>query len=147
MLWDSGYSGTAYVFNNTIYNWDESYVTNGSHACIGISGSNSDLITAVFNDNVCYTDNDRPFFGTGYNADSKADNISGSNNALYYSGGTATIPSQFTDSITTNPLLTLDGSKITVGTGSPVINQSSTNLERDIYGAPRSTTSNAGAIQ
>jgi hypothetical protein len=147
MLWDSGYSGTAYVFNNTIYNWDESYVANGSHACIGISGSNSDLITAVFNDNVCYTDNDRPFFGTGYNADSKADNISGSNNALYYSGGTATIPSQFTDSITTNPLLTLDGSKITVGTGSPVINQSSTNLERDIYGAPRSTTSNAGAIQ
>lgn len=152
-IWDTGYSGIVTIKNNTIWGWDVDLASNSSSVplggCFGFFGS-LDLVTVLFNDNVCLTSQDSRFISWGYQADNKLDNISGSNNVFYYTGTSptnATQPTQFTSTINANPLLNRSVSSVSVGAGSPVINASSTNLTLDLYGVPRAAASNLGAIQ
>ncbi len=142
-----GVDGTITLRNNTIYEWDRENYTDTRQACINVAEDN-EALTLIINDNVCYGLEDKPFVYID-----KAwmeDNVSGSGNAFYTTAGTqvrAVPPAWDASKITTDPLLTLTGSKISVGDGSPLINQSSTTLTSGLYGAIRGNTSNVGAIQ
>ena len=143
----NGVDGLIRFFNNTIYEWDRENYTDTQQSCVSIPETN-EAFTLQFNDNVCYGLTDKPFFTITDVA--MNDNVSGSGNAFYTTAGTqvrAVVPSWDLSAITADPLLTLLGSKITVGGGSPLINQSSTTVARGIYGAVRGATSNVGAIQ
>ena len=148
---DGGIQGDVYIYNNTVHKWDAGNQSSTLRSCITLIGL-GDTANLYINDNICYTDLDRPFlttfsFSQSVNHD---DNISGSKNTWYTSASSpslAVTPTFDTAPITTDPLLTLDGSQISVDASSPVINQSSTTQTHDIYGVVRSTTSNTGAVQ
>ncbi len=143
----NGVDGTITLTNNTVYEWDREDYTDTIQACVNVAETN-EALTLVFKDNVCYGLTDKPFFVIQDSA--MEDNVSGAGNAFYTTAGTqvrAVPPTWDASKITADPLLTLTGSQISVGSGSPLINQSSATLTRDLYGTTRSTTSNVGAIQ
>jgi len=77
------------------------------------------------------------------------DNIFGGNNAWYVTAGSpinAVVPVWDASPITADPMISQTGSKLSIGAGSPIINQSTTTLTRGIYGALRGASSNVGAV-
>lgn len=148
---DNGILGDVYIYNNTIHTWDSQNQSTTLQSCIVLRGS-GDTAQVYVNDNVCYTTLDRPFlttfaFSPSVNHD---DNISGSGNAWFTTASNpvnAITPTFDASPITTDPLLTLTGSQISVGTSSPLLEQSSTTLTHDIYGVIRSSASSTGAVQ
>ena len=58
--------------------------------------------------------------------------------------GPGVVPSWDATAITANPLLTIAVPRVSVGSGSPVINRSSTTLGRDIYGRRRGANQHHG---
>ena len=146
---DAGLTGTMYVTNNTIWNWNYDSPENGAKSCIAMTGQNGDSIQVIWNDNICATEHDQPFLGFGYNASMKADNISGSNNIFYDASGNAAndnIPVNVSGSILTDPQLLLEGNALNFNLGSSIINASTSTLPRDLYGNTRGSFSNIGAI-
>lgn len=144
--------GNIHIFNNIMHTWDAQSMPGVSNECIMLSGYGEGATELIyFNDNICYTPYDKPFFGTGYRSEEMAANISGTHNVFFYSGvnppAQAIEPDWDSASITLDPMLTVSGSRISVDARSPVVNQSQTDLPRDIYGNLRGATSNIGAVQ
>lgn len=146
-----GLTGTMYVRNNIIHGAGWENATSTSVSCLLFTGS-ADNVSVVFTDNICFNTRDYKFIGATNSASQMLDNISGSRNTFYYGGaGTPTqaiVPTFDNNPITTNPLLTISGSRITVDPSSPVKNQSSTLLLRDVYGVLRpKPNSSTGAVE
>ena len=107
-------------------------------------------MTINWDDNICLTDKDKPFIQSSYQGTSLESRISGGGSAWYTTAGTqanAIAPTWDATKITTDPLITQTGSKLSIGSGSPVINASSTTLPLDVYGTTRGASSNVGAVQ
>lgn len=147
---DSGLTGTMYIRNNLIYKWTTDGEQKGADGCLSLNGS-SDLVTVIFDNNVCYTELDKPFFALGYQADSKSDNAKGTNNAWYFNGSSpvnAIVPSWDAKPITRNPLLYLSGTLFTIDEDSPLVDQGgSVDLPRGIYGRLRDSAPDVGPIE
>lgn len=135
--------------NNTIIGWNNDNDPNGVQACLAFS-SGSDNITIDWNGNICSQSADKKFIGSNYQGSQLENNITGGGNSWYTSAGTQTnavVPSWDSTPITADPLLTITGSQVSVGVGSPIIDQSSTTNSYDIYGNARGTASNVGAVE
>ncbi len=148
---DGGLMGTVEIYNNTIHTWNDDDLANDTQACLGVQGK-GDNVSIVWNNNVCYTNKDKPFFAAGCcGADVQLDNASGGNNLWYYSGSSpanAIPPGWDTNGSTENPLLSVVASILTIDEGSPLIGgDTSQRLSNDIYGVSRSTDSAIGAVQ
>lgn len=145
----SDFTSTVNIFNNIFYKWNDDDEAGDVNSCVALYGS-GDGLTFNFDDNICFTDKDKAFIKSNYQGPALEDNFTGGTNVWYTSAGSQTnavAPSWDATKITTDPLLMLNGSKFSVGGGSPVIGQSTTTLVRDIYGANRAATSNVGAVQ
>jgi len=148
---DSGLTGTIYIRNNLIYQWSTDGDQGGADGCLSFNGS-SDFVTVLFDNNVCYTEQDKPFFMLGYQSAAKADNASGSNNAWYYAGsGTpqkAQVPAWDSNPITSDPEITLSGSLIVIDQSSPLVDQGKgVAPARGIYGNLRDASPDVGALE
>ena len=148
----SGLMDTVYIYNNTIHTWSDDDSGLSSQACLGFEGG-GDNVTVFWENNICYTDKDKKFIGAGCcGATSQLDNVSGYNNAWYYSGinpNLAIPPTWDTAPIIGDPLLKkLGSSQLSVGAGSPLIgNGLDKSLSHDVYGVPRLSNSSVGAIE
>ncbi|MCG8537586.1 MAG: hypothetical protein MI808_21055 [Pseudomonadales bacterium] len=150
---DSGLKGTVTIRNNLIHGFtaDNQEDGTGGRACLNFYGS-QDNVVVLWDNNICYTDEDRPFMGSGYNADNKYDNVTGSNNVWYYSGSSpsfAKVPFWSTNHITTNPNIVVDGAEIEVGNKDAVVvdKAPASDLERDIYGKSRGSKPDIGPVE
>ena len=83
---------------------------------------------------------DLPWFNT-------TETLTGSNNSFWSTAtSSANTPPSLTTNIVTDPLLTITGSQISVGTGSPLIDAGgAAPFSYDIYGVERGTS--VGAVQ
>jgi hypothetical protein len=155
---DSGLVGTMYIRNNLIYGYTTDGQTNGGRGCLNLYGS-GDNVSIEWDNNICFTDLDLPFIGTGYKAEAKLDNIIGGNNVWYYSGLSpvdAIVPSWDALAITVDPLLSvsdvfvilLEESINDSSVKSPLIDAAtSTTFVRDIYGNPRDAHPDIGPVE
>lgn len=146
---DGGYLGTIHIKNNIL--WGVGWDSMGSlgQGCIALTGT-ADNVPLVMSHNVCINTRNYPFTGATNTAAAKLDNFTGGHNVWYWAaGGTpGATPTWDATPIITDPLITRAGNRITVGSGSPVIDQSNTSLLRDIYGTLRSKpNSNIGAVE
>lgn len=146
-----GLLGTMYVRNNTIHTVGPSGAGDAQEGCLTLTGS-GDSVAIVFTHNICVNPRDYGFITASGQSGQQLNNLTGIRNVFYYSGaGTpvrAVVPTWDLSPITTNPLLTISGSRVSVGNGSPVIDQSGTALIRDIYGTLRTKpNSNLGAVE
>lgn len=144
-----GLLGTVYIRNNIL--WGMGWETMGTlgQGCISQTGT-ADNVQMVMSHNICINTRNYPFSGSANSAAARLDNFTGGQNVWYYSGSGAapTTPSWDASAITADPLLTLTGSQIGVGVGSPIIDLSNTALLRDIYGRLRTKpNSNIGAVE
>jgi hypothetical protein len=116
---------------------------------LGFEG-NGDHVTVLWNSNICVALNDRPYVWYGFQGQTKMDNVTGSKNVFYYAGGgtpsLAIPPAWDTQKIITDPLLVLAVPRVSIGAGSPILNQSTLPLARDLYGVPRGASHNLGAV-
>lgn len=144
-----GLLGTMYIRNNTIQGVGWPTMPNLGEGCLSLTGS-GDNVSIVFSDNICVNTRDYPFIGATNRAAPQLDNITGSQNSLYYSGsGTpsrAVVPSWDSAVLTTNPMLSISMPRVNVSADSTIHNRSQTTLTRDIYGMPRSSRSSIGAV-
>lgn len=146
-----GLLGTMYIRNNTIHTVGPSGAGDNNDGCLALTGS-GDSVSIVMTHNICYNPRDYGFVAASGQSGQQLNNVTGTRNAFYYAGpgspALAIVPTWDASPITTNPLLTINGARVTVGNGSPVIDQSNTPLLRDIYGALRSKpNSNLGAVE
>ena len=133
--------------NNTIIGWNDSDQTGTVDSCIGFTSSEG-TITINWNDNICQTDKDKRFIQSNYQGTALESRISGGGNVWRTSAtepSLAVPPSWDSTKIIADPIITVTGSRISVGEGSPIINQSSTTLDYNIYGDARGISSNVGA--
>lgn len=141
------YGGTMHVNNNLVYRWDYGDVGGTwTKSCFGWMGNGGGGGDISVNDNICYNALDRPFSTLGFNSAGGTSTVTGVGNVFYTTAGTPALPTWGTAPLRANPLLTLLTSKISVGVGSPVINQSTTAIPRDVYGVLRGATSNIGPV-
>ncbi len=148
---DGGLMGSVEIYNNSIHTWNNDDQANDTQACLGLQGT-GDNVSIIWNDNVCYTNKDKPFVAAGCcGAEVQLDNVIGDNNLWYYSGNSpvnAIPPAWDTAALTQDPLLSIVTATLVVGENSPLIGRSSYGrLTHDIYGAMRSTLSEIGAVQ
>ena len=149
---NGGLFGTVNLFNNTIIGWDPRRIDDQAGGCIGLQGG-GDHVTIITKSNVCITDIDAAFLQLSYDAAGQADNISGSNNAWYYSGSSpkhAIKPSWDNSAITSNPLVRVTGSKdsrLEVQSNSPLVGKLNSNVSHDIYGNARQSDGEIGAVE
>jgi hypothetical protein len=148
---DGGLMGTVKIYNNTIHTWNDDDLEKDTQACLGVQGTGNN-VTIVWNDNVCYTDKDKPFVAAGCcGAEVQLDNITGANNAWYYSGSlplSAFPPDWDLLAKDQDPRLTVVGARVEVESGSPLIGTCTSNLlSHDVYGVVRSAQSDIGAVQ
>lgn len=140
-------AGIINAFNNIVYGWDADDQTSGD------PGGGFEVDRPVgqitnLNDNIVYTDSDLPFLDI-----SGDEPPVGSGNAWIYSPGGS--PSEAkTPSFDSSPIedestvvLSINRSKIRVDTGTGIAGQSTTALERDIYGFSRLPGADLGAIE
>ena len=135
--------------NNTFINWDVDNQGADTVGCIDY-GSNTGTLTINWNSNICTTDQNQPFLFSNYQGTELEDRISGGGNVWYTSASektNAVAPAWDATKITTDPLLTITGSKVSVGEGSPLIEASQTSFNYDLYGIVRGQDSNTGAVQ
>lgn len=98
---------THQVYNNTIIDRPNSELNLGESFCFGAVGGG--FKKAIFSNNICEHSRSSEIIGFGYRADLNYD-IKGLKNVIYNSENTgSSIPSYFTDSITTNPMVNLTG--------------------------------------
>jgi hypothetical protein len=148
---DGGIQGDVYVYNNTIHTWNSQNQAGTLQSCMVLRGY-GDTAQVYFNDNVCYSDFDRPFltafsFSASINHD---DNLHVSNNSWFTSFVNPTlaiVPTSDTAPIIADPLLTLSGAQIKLSEASRLKAKSSVDIKYGIYGTIRNKTSNVGAIQ
>ncbi len=142
--------GTINIFNNTIRGWNGDDNPTGSQACLGMKGT-GDNVTVNWNNNVCITAKDKPFIAPSYQGPGQLDNVSGLNNAWFYSGtGTSTAavkPTWDNSAIILNPLVDVSGGKISLQVSSPLVGKSNNNLSHDIYGVARQSDGEIGAVE
>lgn len=140
--------GTINFYNNTLHTWDAEVQTSLDDGA-AIEVENDGITVVNINDNVIYTDEDRPFIDLRDDADP-----SGSGNAWIYSaGGSPTYA--ITPSFDTNPITDETGLIISINGPRPILvepaailGQSDSPLARDIYGIGRVPGgSDTGAIQ
>ena len=148
---DGDLMGTVNIFNNTIHNWNIDDLGSDTQACLGVHGS-GDNVTIIWSNNICYTDKDKPFVNAGCcGADKLLDNITGSNNAWFFSGTGATMaikPDWDSTGILGDPLVTIEGAKLIIGADSPLIAGSNNSaLEHDIYGIGRLPEAEIGGVE
>ena len=147
---DAGLQGTFNIFNNTIIGWNGDDNTVQAPGCIGLKGP-GDNVTVLYTNNVCVTAKDKMFLGFGYNSSDLTNNISGSNNAFYYSGSgvpnLAIKPSWDNAAIMSDPLISVIGSKLEVKPNSPVVGKSNSSVLHDIYGNARQSDGEIGAVE
>ena len=147
---DSGLLGTLYIRNNLIYKHTEDGQTRGGRGCLNLNGG-GDNVSIIWTNNICYSEMDQPFVGTGFQAEAKLDNIQGSNNIWHYTGSSpsdAIVPSWDSAADTANPNVTVTGSTVSVATTSPAINNgTTTNIERDIYSNRRTAVIDIGPVE
>lgn len=145
---DNGLSGHVNIYNNTVYTWNDDDQVADTQACLGLKGS-GDNVSITWNNNICYTNKNKPFVAAGCcGADVQLDNVTGSNNIWYYSGGPSTPPTWDNSAITTDPLLTVNDSVISLDANSPAIGVSTNMvLLKDIYGVNRFPGPEIGAIE
>lgn len=142
-------AGNLDFYNNTFYEWGVATVDPGMKSCIAIV-TYGDGVTIDWNDNICFQSADNPFIQSSTIGLGSAleDNITGAGNSWYTSAAmqvNAVPPTWDATKILTDPLLTVDGSQVSVGAGSPLINQSSTTLPVNLMGEVRDATSTTGA--
>ena len=145
---DNGLSGHVYIYNNIVHTWNNDDQVADTQACLGLKGS-GDNVSITWNNNICYTDKNKPFVAEGCcGADVQLDNVTGSNNIWYYSGGPSTPPTWDNSAIITDPLLIVNGSIISLDANSPAIGVSTNMvLTKDIYGVDRLPGPEIGAIE
>lgn len=149
---DDGLMGTVHIFNNTIMVWNDDDPVADTQSCLGLR-SDGDNVTINWDNNVCLTDKDKAFVAAGCcGASVLLDNVSGLNNAWFYSGtnpSAAIVPTWDTSAILIDPKVTNIGSIVSVGLGSSLIGKSpaSTFLLFDIYGNKRSNQAEIGAAE
>ena len=148
-IYDGGLHGQMRIFNNVIHKWNDDDNNRNSRGCLGFA-NNGDNVSVVWNDNICYTEKDVPFIGASSSGANKLDNVTGNNNVYYYSGSNptnATPPTWDANAVTVNPLLTINGAKISVSESSPVNGIGATTLTHDVYGVSRGNSPEIGAIE
>lgn len=142
-------TGTAYIFNNTIYKWDQENLGSQGSSCIAVANSPDDISINMKN-NICYNDVQKKFIDNFFNAEAKLDNFTGSNNIWYYPGATsAATPSWDTNSSTTDPMIKSLASPVLYLTsklsnpsvGTPKV------IAYDIYGNSRPGNFSIGAFE
>lgn len=146
---DSGLLGTMYVRNNLIYGYsnDGQSEGTGGRGCLNFNGS-GDNVSVVWSNNICYTEQDIPFVGAGFQGESKFDNVVGSHNVWYSVSGNLTAPSWDTYPLEENPGLDVNGVQVSVGSASMVIDLADdVPLSRDIYGSTRGTSPDIGPVE
>jgi len=147
---DGGLMGTMNIYNNTIHTWNNDELTGVTEACLGLLGGD-DNVTIKFDNNVCYTDKDKPYVNNNWNGVQLLDNVIGNTNSWFFSGANPTEaipPSWDNQAIINNPLILVSGPQINISANSPLIGQSTTTpLTHDIYGTPRPQNSTVGAIE
>ena len=147
-----GLLGDVFLNNNTVYMWDSQDQTTTLQSCIVLRGS-GDNAKLYLNDNVCFNDSDKPFFTTHSFTEltNHNDNVFGEGNlwfSLAVSNERAQIPLFDKGAIVDDPeYYLIDGIRLKVNKGSPLLNKSGVALTRDIYGTVRSLPSSIGAIE
>lgn len=144
-----GLLGTVYLRNNILWGMGWDTMGNLGQGCVSMTGS-ADNVSVVMSHNICVNTRDYPFVGSTNAGAPKLDNFTGGQNVWFWAaGGTPrATPTWDATPITADPLLTLTGSQIGVGVGSPIIDLSNTALLRDIYGRLRTKpNSNIGAVE
>lgn len=147
---DSGLTGTIYIRNNLIYKWNTDGDQKGADGCLSFNGS-SDFVSVIFENNICYTELDKPFFMLGYKADAKADNAKGSNNLWYYTGGSgarAQVPGWDSNPVTGDPSVKVSGTLVLMEQASPLLDNGTTVAPtRGIYGNLRDASPDIGPVE
>ena len=144
----SAQTSDIYFYNNTFYDWNRDGGTNGTQACVGYDSQNT-VMNIYWNDNICYATGDRYFLRSNYRGTSLQLRTTGEGN-VWLANSTvqkkAISPDWDASKITSDPLLSVNDSQIIISAGSPIINQSKSNLTKDIYGIPRKQTNTVGAV-
>jgi hypothetical protein len=148
---DGGLTGTIVVFNNTIHAWNNDDSTRDTQACLGMQGTHNG-VSVKWENNLCYTSKDKPFVAAGCcGAEVQLDNVTGSNNAWYYSGAAPTLaisPMWDSSPVIADPLVVIIGTQVIIGAGSPIIGKGTNSLlSHDIYGVARLQTPEIGAVE
>ncbi len=153
--------GDIHLFNNTVIDWDNDNQESALQTCIGVQGGGN-ATDFIINDNACLTAKDREFFQAfDFSAQSILNLLAkttGNGNAFFTTASNparAVVPAWESNAITTDPLLTVTGSKVEVGSLSPLKSMSTRatfgsplkTLTHDLYGTARTATTSVGAIQ
>mgnify|MGYP003115502279 CR=1 FL=1 len=146
-----GLQGNVYLSNNTVYEWDKKDQGNTLQSCIVLRGS-GDNAKLFINDNICYTESDKPFLTTFSFSESvnHNDNLFGSNNIWFTSVSNpkrAVIPQWTGEPVLGDPKLSLSGSIIEIAEDSVALGKSKRNFAHDVYGARRGQSAAIGAVE
>jgi len=145
--------GDVYIYNNTVYNWDQGDIPNiaTAAACIAVANGGLDGFIDVRN-NICYSDKTKYFTGYHSGAQQKLSTLQGGNNIWYYPGVTAgDVPGWDKTAIYTDPKI--DASKapfLSLSVGSPAIGKAIATpvaLNYDLYHELREGSFDIGAFE
>lgn len=146
---DGDLMGSVYIQHNTFLRWNDDDQIADTQACLGLQGS-GDNTSIYWNNNVCYTNKDKPFVNFSYQGPHLMDNISGDKSSWFYSGTNAivaVVPTWDGGAISTDPLITVSGAQLILNAASPLIGISTTSLTHGVYGIPRAQNSAVGAVE
>jgi len=147
--------GDVYIYNNTVYNWDQGDIPDIATAasCIAVANGGLDGFIEVKN-NICYSSKAKDFTGYHSGAQQKLSTLRGSNNVWYYPGVTAAdVPSWDSNAIFTDPKLDATISPfLSLKVGSPAIGQAVAapavlSLRHGIYRELRDGSFDIGAFE
>ncbi|GGY80228.1 hypothetical protein [Marinobacter zhanjiangensis] len=145
---DSGLMGTIYVRNNLIYGWSTDGLTRGATGCLAFNGA-GDNVSVIWDNNICVATVDVPFFATGYRAENKEDNVSGSYNVWHSEiAESKSAPAWDANPFLFDPMLEVMESQVYLDPESPVIDRAkSVDLSRGIYGIQRVSGADIGPVE
>lgn len=139
------------IRNNVIVGYSADGSNDGGCLALTGGGTGGDNVTIDWSRNICVTAIAQPYLSFSFNAGAKSDNITGADNVWYFSGEGAApeTPSWGTGSLTTNPGLEVNSPKVKVPETSMLLNirRETPELLRDIYGFPRGSSSELGAVR
>lgn len=135
------------IHDNLFYKWNDDDAGGQLTSCIGLYAS-ADGVTIKYNNNICLTDKDKPFIGSSYLGPQLEDNFTGKGNTWHSTaaGADNAAPSWDSAPIGTNPMINIAGALISLDEKSPLLEQSTTDLTRDIYGTTRNNDSAIGPV-
>jgi hypothetical protein len=145
---DSGLLGTIYVRNNLIFGWSNDGLTRGATGCLAFNGS-GDNVTVIWENNICNAEVDVPYFATGFRAENKIDNVSGSHNVWHSEiSPSKPAPTWDTNPFVFDPMLQVSDSRVQLEGQSPLTDRAKTvDLTRGIYGVPRISGIDIGPVE